>query len=136
MIPNIAKKGHNFKGAALYYLHDKALDSDAPNELKPKTDERVAFIATRNLAFDDPDKAVSEMIATAWAQNDLKREAGLSTAGLGMNAVQYDVNVRMVGVVVPDVNSLMLIPTHALQIAIGGLDYVIVGGLLIGMPAQ
>ena len=81
MIPNIAKKGHSFKGAALYYLHDKALGSDAPNEPKPKTDERVAFISTRNLAFDDPDKAISEMIATAYAQNDLKREAGLSTAG-------------------------------------------------------
>ena len=81
MIPNISKNGRSFKGAALYYFHDKAPDRDTPNDLKPTTDDRVAFIATRNLAFDDPDKAVSEMIATAYAQNELKREAGLSTAG-------------------------------------------------------
>ena len=81
MNPNISKNGRSFKGAALYHFHDKDPDRDTPNDLKPTTDDRVAFIATRNLAFDDPDKAVSEMIATAYAQNELKREAGLSTAG-------------------------------------------------------
>jgi hypothetical protein len=81
MIPNISKNGRSFKGAALYHFHDKDPDRDTPNDLKPTTDDRVAFIATRNLAFDDPDRAVSEMIATAYAQNELKREAGLSTAG-------------------------------------------------------
>lgn len=43
MIPRVAKSGRSFKGAALYYLHDKgALTSD-----------RVAFIETANLPTDN-----------------------------------------------------------------------------------
>ncbi len=81
MIVRISKNGRSFKGAAAYYLHDKAADPETPKHLKPTTDDRVAFIATRNLVFDDPRQATAEMIRTAYAQNELKRANGISLAG-------------------------------------------------------
>ena len=39
MVPNISKNGRSFKGAALYYFHDKSADRDTPNDLKPATDD-------------------------------------------------------------------------------------------------
>ncbi len=43
MIPRIADRGHSFKGAGLYYLHDK----------KAKTKERVAWTHTHNVGTND-----------------------------------------------------------------------------------
>ena len=79
MVPNIAKSGSSFRGAGRYYLHDKAAERDG--ERKPDTHERVAFTATRNCVNDDPHRAIDEMWATAAAQTELKRAAGLSLGG-------------------------------------------------------
>mgnify|MGYP001390952152 CR=1 FL=1 len=86
MVPNIAKSGRSFRGAGKYYLHDKHPEGergsrDIPNELKPTTDERVAFTDTRNCVNDDPQRAIDEMWATAAAQTELKRAAGLPLGG-------------------------------------------------------
>lgn len=81
MIPNISKSGSSFRGAGKYFLHDKAASKDLDNDLKPKTDDRVAFMETRNCVNDDPHLAIDEMWATAAAQNDLKRANDLSLAG-------------------------------------------------------
>ncbi len=81
MIPNISKSGSSFRGAGKYFLHDKAASPDLANDLKPKTDDRVAFMDTRNCVNDDPHLAIDEMWATAAAQNELKRASGLSLAG-------------------------------------------------------
>jgi len=67
----IAKKGHSFKGAFSYYLHDK----DA------QTADRVAWAETRNLAHDDPAFAQSVMIATARQADALKEGAGVKATG-------------------------------------------------------
>lgn len=80
MVPNI-KGGSSFRGAGKYYLHDKAASNELPNDLKPQTDDRVAFMATRNCVNDDPHLAIDEMWATAMAQNELKRANGLSLGG-------------------------------------------------------
>ncbi|MBY5974935.1 relaxase/mobilization nuclease domain-containing protein [Ferrimonas balearica] len=69
MVPKVAKSGASFKGAALYYLHDK----------QANTNERVAFTVTVNLPTNDPDRAVGHMIETAELAQELKREAGLKS---------------------------------------------------------
>lgn len=82
MVPNISKKhGRSFRGAAKYYFHDKAADKSLPNELKPKTDDRVMFFATLNCVNTDPDKAIDEMWKTAELQKELKMAAGVSLSG-------------------------------------------------------
>ncbi|MEQ1615296.1 MAG: relaxase/mobilization nuclease domain-containing protein [Hyphomicrobiaceae bacterium] len=80
MVPNI-KGGSSFRGAGKYYLHDKAASKDIDSGLKPKSDDRVAFMDTRNCVNDDPHLAIDEMWATAEAQIELKRANGLSLAG-------------------------------------------------------
>lgn len=67
MVPRVAKAGRSFKGAALYYLHDKGA----------KTSERVAFVETANLPTTNPDIAIASMIDTATNAEILKREAGI-----------------------------------------------------------
>lgn len=67
----IAKKGHSFKGAFAYYLHDKG----------EQTAGRVAWTETRNLALDDPTLARNLMIATARQADALKKAAGVKTTG-------------------------------------------------------
>ncbi len=81
MIIRIEPAGGSFRGAGLYYLHDKAADKDLPNALKPATDERVWFTDTRNCANFDPELALDEMWATAEAQQWLKAQAGGRTSG-------------------------------------------------------
>lgn len=71
MVPDIAKKGHSFKGAFQYYLHDKGAD----------TAERVGWTETRNLMTDDPTGARNIMIATALQADELKKAAGIKAAG-------------------------------------------------------
>lgn len=67
MVPKIAKAGRSFKGAALYYLHDKGA----------MTDDRVAFIETENLPTDKSNIAVAHMIDTAAHAHELKQAAGI-----------------------------------------------------------
>lgn len=67
----IARKGHSFKGAFAYYLHDKGA----------QTAERVAWTETRNFAQDDPGYAQSVMIATARQADALKQAAGVKATG-------------------------------------------------------
>lgn len=71
MVPKVAGKGRSFKGAGLYYLHDK----------KASTRERVAFTHTENLPTRDPDKAIKCMAWTALRANELKARSGASTRG-------------------------------------------------------
>lgn len=79
MIPRVGPGGNSFKGAGLYYLHDK----DA------MTDERVAFTHTLNLHTDDPEKALKVMAWTAEHQGDLKRSAGGATTGRKLQKPVY-----------------------------------------------
>jgi len=62
------KPGHSFKGLHGYCSHDEGSRNTA---------ERVDWMATRNLALEDPDQAYKIMIATAAAKNDLKKAAGV-----------------------------------------------------------
>ena len=81
MIIRIEKSGGSFRGAGLYYLHDKAADRAVDRALKPKSDERVWFTDTRNCVETDPERALDEMWYTAEDQNVLKRAAGVRTSG-------------------------------------------------------
>ena len=71
MVPYIAKRGHSFKGAGMYYLHDKEAD----------TSERVAWTYTHNLPTDDPEKAMKWMAYTASNSDILKAKAGIKRTG-------------------------------------------------------
>ena len=63
--------GSSFKGAGLYYLHDRNAD----------TDERVAFTHTENLLTGSAEKSLKVMAWTAMHQADLKLAAGIKTTG-------------------------------------------------------
>lgn len=63
--------GSSFKGAGLYYLHDRNAD----------TDERVAFTHTENLLTDNPETAMKVMAWTAMHQAELKAAAGVKATG-------------------------------------------------------
>jgi hypothetical protein len=76
MVPNI-KKGSSFRGAMLYYLHDKKREA----EHLRLSDDRVAWMTTRNCAASDPGLAFKEMAATAWDAERLKAAAGERLAG-------------------------------------------------------
>lgn len=74
MIPKLPKNngmGKSFKGAALYYLHDK----DA------LTNERVGMVETVNLCTQDPEKAWRIQAATAMNQAEIKAAAGTKATG-------------------------------------------------------
>lgn len=71
MVPKIARKGQSFKGAGLYYLHDK----------NASTRERVVFTLTENLPTNDPDIALRMMAYTAMHQAELKRASGAAATG-------------------------------------------------------
>lgn len=81
MIIRIQANGGSFRGAGLYYLHDKADDPTLENVLKPKTDERVWFTDTRNCLSMDPGRAFEEMWLTAEDQAYLKMQAGVKRCG-------------------------------------------------------
>jgi len=74
MIPQVAKRGTSFKGAGLYYLHDKRLEG----ETEKLTSERVAWTETRNLMTDDAEFSLRIMAATAMDKDRLKEAAGIS----------------------------------------------------------
>ena len=71
MIPRTAARGHSFKGAGLYYLHDRGAS----------TSERVEFTETRNLPTDDPKKGMWWMSYTAQNADNLKERAGVDRRG-------------------------------------------------------
>lgn len=72
MVPVInpsGSAGHSFKGLHAYLSHDK----------EQTTSERLEWMETRNIATNDPAQAWKIMAATARAQNDIKRGAGVRT---------------------------------------------------------
>lgn len=71
MIPRVAARGHSFKGAGLYYLHDK----------QSKTSERVAWTETRNLPTHDAQKGMNWMAHTSMNAEELKRLQGVKSTG-------------------------------------------------------
>jgi hypothetical protein len=79
MIVKITGKGTSFKGAGLYYLHDKGAS----------TKGRVLFTLTENLATDNPNVAIAMMIKTATSQLEIKRRAGGSARGRKLEAPVY-----------------------------------------------
>lgn len=77
MVPRLTKGGQSFKGAALYYLHDKRLDGEKVR----LTADRVSWSETRNLPTTDPQRAWRMMADTASQQAALKSAAGLEQTG-------------------------------------------------------
>jgi hypothetical protein len=77
MVPSISRNGRSFRGAGAYHLHDKPDGTDA----RPRTSQRVAFTATRNLANADPHAALDEMWRTAVDALYLKARSGLAPTG-------------------------------------------------------
>src|ERR1700730_12340359 len=68
MIPRI-QTGSSFKGAGLYYLHDKRADG----EEERLTTDRVAWTYAINTLEHDPEAVLAEMRRTAFDQPLLKR---------------------------------------------------------------
>jgi hypothetical protein len=77
MVPAITAGGRSFRGAALYYLHDKRQDGEAIR----LTADRVAWVETVNLPTGDPERAWRIMAHTALAQAELKAAAGTKATG-------------------------------------------------------
>jgi len=71
MIPRI-QTGDSFKGAALYYLHDKRLEG----EQERLTTERVSWTHTLNTLENEPEAVIREMQHTAMNQQLLKYLSG------------------------------------------------------------
>lgn len=71
MVPRVGKAGSSFKGAGLYYLHDK----------EAMTAERVAFTQTHNIPTDDAERAMEWMAWTHMHQGELKEAAGVKRTG-------------------------------------------------------
>lgn len=77
MVPALTTGGPSFKGAALYYLHDKRQAGEAER----LTSDRVAWTQTVNLPTDDPEKAWRMMATTAMKADELKAAAGIKNTG-------------------------------------------------------
>lgn len=71
MIVKIGAGGKSFKGLAEYLMHDP----------KARTEERVDWTHTHNLANDNVPSAVDEMLWTARNAELLKQEAGIRAGG-------------------------------------------------------
>jgi hypothetical protein len=76
VVPRVAKGGRSFKGAGLYYLHDK----------RALTAERVLFTETVNLSSRTPETALKEMAWTFYHQPELKAQAGVKSRGSKLKA--------------------------------------------------
>jgi hypothetical protein len=72
MVPRITSKGHSFKGAAAYFLHDIG---------KAESSERVMFTETVNMLTNDPERAAKVMAWTAEHASELKQLAGVASTG-------------------------------------------------------
>lgn len=77
MVPALTNGGRSFKGAALYYLHDKRREGEAER----LTAERVSWTHTVNLPTDDPERAWRMMATTALKAEELKAAAGVKATG-------------------------------------------------------
>src|SRR5712672_2215157 len=77
MVPAITAGGRSFRGAFLYYAHDKRRDGEADRF----TTGRVAWVETVNLPTGDPERAWRIMAHTALAQAELKAAAGIKATG-------------------------------------------------------
>lgn len=77
MVPAISRPGRSFRGAALYFLHDKS----EPGQARSATSDRVAWTFTLNLPTDDPHDAWRIMAFTAKNQHALKQQAGIKATG-------------------------------------------------------
>ena len=75
MIPRVGVRGHSFKGAGQYFLHDK----------KASTSERVGWVETHNLPTKDGEKAMKVMAFTAMNADEIKRNAGTPLTGRKAN---------------------------------------------------
>ena len=82
MIPRVSAQGRSFKGAGLYYLHDK----------EAMTAERVGYTETLNLPTNDPEKAMKVMAWVASHQRDIREAAVARQAEAA--GVSYDQYVR------------------------------------------
>lgn len=71
MVPHVAARGSSFKGAGLYYLHDKSA----------RTSERVDWTLTRNVPTNDPEKALKWMAYAAMTAEQIKEAHGGSRVG-------------------------------------------------------
>lgn len=72
MVPKLFKAGQSFKSLSAYLLHD-------PD--KARSDARVRWTHTLNLASDDAGLAVDEMLWTYRSAEDLKRDSGARSGG-------------------------------------------------------
>ena len=72
MVPKLHPRGSSFHGACDYILHDAE---------KAKTNDRVPWCLTVNLATQDPKWAWHEMVETYWAQDALKTASGIDLRG-------------------------------------------------------
>ena len=79
MVPKVAARGTSFKGAGLYYLHDK----------RALTAERVEFTLTENLPTVDAELALRYMAYTAMRQNELKAASGQVMTGRKLSKTVY-----------------------------------------------
>jgi Relaxase/Mobilisation nuclease domain len=86
MTPAITEGGRSFKGAALYYLHDKR----QPGEAERLTSDRVGWTQTLNLATDNPETAWKVMAHTAKMQAELKAAAGVKKTGRKLTKPVFD----------------------------------------------
>lgn len=74
MMPEITRRGTSFRGAYLYYFHDKGA----------RTTERIAWTHTANMMTGDVDKGWRVMAYTAKHQDSLKRASGQRATGAKM----------------------------------------------------
>ena len=66
------QNGKSFKGAGLYFLHDKRKDG----ELERLTMERIAWTYAVNTLENDPERVLAEMRRTCFDQHYLKMMSG------------------------------------------------------------
>jgi hypothetical protein len=85
MVPAITVGGRSFKGAFLYYAHDKRRDGEAVRF----TTERVAWVETVNLPTSNPERAWKIMAHTAMSQAELKKAAGEKATGRKLTKPVY-----------------------------------------------
>lgn len=106
MIPRVAKLGTGFVGAGLYYMHDKrGEDVSGAQAKRPSAAEyfltekgpaqsadRVGFTETRNLASQDPMKALRQMAFTAAHAHEIRVAAVAAAAKVA--GLSYDAYVQ------------------------------------------
>jgi hypothetical protein len=85
MVPAVTEGGRSFKGASLYYLHDKRREG----ETERLTSDRVAWTHTANLSTADPERGWRIMADTAMRQGEIKAAAGEKATGRKLTKPVY-----------------------------------------------